>query len=76
MRYHSEPLAPEGLKSFGQIDIYEGKAGQLLIEAAFECSAGAKFPIVAVVTLGSVASSPSFYGALSVIHAQLRPFSR
>ena len=58
MRDHPEPLTPEGFKSFGQVDTYEAKAGQHLIDAAFECSAGAGHPILSVVRLDSAASFP------------------
>ena len=58
MRDHPEPLTPEGFRSFGQVDTYEAKAGQHLIDAAFECSAGAGHPILSVVRLDSAASFP------------------
>jgi ureidoglycolate lyase len=58
MRYHPAPLTAEGFKPFGQVDTYEAKAGQQLIDAAFECSAGAGHPILSVVSLDSAASFP------------------
>jgi ureidoglycolate lyase len=57
-RYHPEPLTLGGFKPFGQVDTYEGKVGQHLVNAAFERSAGAGHPILSVVTLESAASFP------------------
>ncbi|WP_373867410.1 ureidoglycolate lyase [Microvirga aerophila] len=58
MCYQPEPLTPGGFKSFGQVDSYEGKVGQHLVDAAFECSAEAGHPILSVVTLDSAVSFP------------------
>jgi ureidoglycolate lyase len=57
-RHHPEPLTPEAFKPFGQVDTYEAKAGQHLIDAAFECSVGTGHPILSVVSLDSAASFP------------------
>lgn len=58
MHYHLKPLTPEGFEPFGQVDTYEAKTGQHLIDAAFERSVEAGCPILSVVSLESSASFP------------------
>lgn len=59
MHVHPEPLTGGECKFFGQVDSYEGKGWQHLVDAAFACGVGASQPILSLVTLESAASFPS-----------------